>query len=140
MAHATTPIVTEWRDGDLIAVALAAGARVLQGTFAVIGNDGYAVASNAVGAADQICLGIWDNSAENNGQAGDVVALVSRHKQFLVRNSDSDPVTVADIGKSVYVEDNCTVAKTDGSGSRSIVGKLMAIDTTYQGYVWVEIN
>jgi hypothetical protein len=41
------------------------------------------IASEDVGGVDQICLGIWDHSAENTGAAGDVVACVRRKQQFL---------------------------------------------------------
>ena len=139
MTKTNTAIVTECRDGTLIPIALLANALVLQGTFAVVNADGYALASADVGGADQTCLGIWDHSAENTSVDGDILATVSRNKQFLVRNSSTDPVTQADLGNQVYVEDNQTVAKTDGTGTRSLAGRFMGFDTQYNDCVWVEI-
>lgn len=139
MTKTNTAIVTECRDGALIPIALLANALVLQGTFAVVNADGYALASADVGGADQTCLGIWDHSAENTGVDGDILATVSRNKQFLVRNSGTDPVTLADLGNQVYVEDNQTIAKTDGAGARSLAGRFMGFDTQYNDCVWVEI-
>ena len=139
MAKTETAIVTEMRCGTLIPVPLAALALVLQGTFAVVDANGYAVASADVGGADQTCVGIWDNSTENLGVNGDVVACARRKQQFLVRNSATDPVTQADLGAVVYIEDNQTIAKTDGAGSRSLAGRFMGFDTQYTGSVWVEI-
>ena len=139
MTKTNTAIVTECRDGALIPIALLANSLVLQGTFAVVNADGYALASADVGGADQTCLGIWDHSAENTGVDGDILATVSRNKQFLVRNSGTDPVTLADLGNQVYVEDNQTIAKTDGAGARSLAGRFMGFDTQYNDCVWVEI-
>lgn len=139
MSKTEQAIITEWRDGELIPVPLLAAAIILQGTFAVIDNTGHAVASANVGGADQICLGIWDGSAENTGNDGDIEGLVRRHKQFLVRNSSTDPVALADFGVPVYIEDNQTVAKTDGAGSRSLAGRFMGFDAQYSDCVWVEI-
>ena len=140
MAKTETAIVTEMRCGTLMPVALASMVLVLQGTFAVVDASGYAIASEDVGGADQNCLGIWDHSAENTGAAGDVVACVRRKQQFLVRNSTTDPVTQADLGAVVYVEDNQTIAKTDGTDTRSVAGHFMGFDVENPEFVWVEIE
>lgn len=140
MAKTETAIVTEMRCGTLMSVALASMALVLQGTFAVVNASGYAIPSKDVGGADQNCLGIWDHSAENAGADGDVVACVRRKQQFLVRNSTADPVTQADLGAVVYVEDNQTIAKTDGTDTRSVAGHFMGFDVQYPEFVWVEIE
>jgi len=82
MPGSNTSITTEYRDGILIPVSLAAAAVVLMGTFAVVGADGYAVASANVGAADQTCIGIWESDAENLGAAGAVQGVVRRNMCF----------------------------------------------------------
>lgn len=140
MAKTEQAIVTEIRCGSLMPVPLAALALVLQGTFAVVNANGFAVASAEVGGADQSCVGIWDHSAENTGADGDVVACVRRKQQFLVRNSVADPVTQADLGSAVFIEDNQTIAKTDGTGTRSLGGYFMGFDLQYPDCVWVEIE
>ena len=85
------------------------------------------------------CIGIWEDDAENTGADGEGVCLVRRNKQFLVANSSTDPVTQADLGAEVYVEDNQTVAKTDAAGTLSVAGRFMGFDTEYTTHVWVEI-
>lgn len=140
MAKTNVAIVTEMRCGALIPIPLVALALVLQGTFAVVDANGYAVASADVGGADQSCVGIWDHSAENPGANGDVIACARRKQQFLVRNSATDPVTQADLGAVVYIEDNQTIAKTDGTGTRSVGGYFMGFDLQYPDFVWVEIK
>ncbi|CAM4094376.1 hypothetical protein [Acinetobacter pragensis] len=140
MAKTEQAIITEMRCGTLMPVALASMALVLQGTFAAVDASGYAIASEDVGGADQNCLGIWDHSAENTGADGDVVACVRRKQQFLVRNSTTDPVTQADLGAVVYMEDNQTIAKTDGTNTLSVAGHFMGFDVQYPEFVWVEIE
>jgi len=139
MSKATEAINTECRDGILIPIALIASAMVFQGTFAVVGSNGYAIPSAEVGGPDQKCIGIWENDAENLGSNGEVFGLVRRNQQFLVANSSSDPVTQAELGTQIFIEDNQTVAKTDGNGTRSIAGRFMGFDTEYTTHVWVEI-
>lgn len=139
MTATTNAIVTEMRDGELMPVLLKAGATVLEGTLAIVGTDGYALDSTQAAGADKTCLGVWDNSAQNIGSDGDALALVRRNKQFLFANLTTDAVTQADLGEWVYVADNQTVAKTDGTGTRSVAGRFMGFDTQFDQHVWVEI-
>ncbi|MBF7683920.1 hypothetical protein I2F27_11375 [Acinetobacter sp. B5B] len=140
MSKTDVAIVTEQRDGKFMPLPLKAGAGVLQGTFAVIDQAGFAIDSQSIGGANQTCLGIWDNSAQNTGADGDVLALVQRKKQFLMSNSSTDALTQADLGIQVFIEDNQTVAKSDGNGTRSLAGKFMGFDSQFTNYVWVEIE
>lgn len=139
MTKTTEQIRTDYRDGILIPVLLAAGAVVLMGTFAVVNTAGYAVTSDAVGGADQTVVGIWVDDAVNPGPDGTAHALVRRNKQFLVANSATDPVEQADLGQLVYVADNQTVAKTDNAGVLPVAGTFMGFDLENPTYVWVEI-
>ncbi|WP_336033725.1 hypothetical protein [Acinetobacter bereziniae] len=139
MTKATSSINTSYRDGILIPVPLAASAIILMGTFAVIGADGYAVNSQDVGAANQTCIGIWEDDAENPDVAGAVHAVARRNKHFLVANSSTDPVTQADFGQLIYVADNQTIAKTDNSGVLPVAGTFMGFDIENPTLVWVEI-
>ena len=45
-----------------------------------------------------------------------------------------DAIAQADVGNDCYAVDDATVAKTDGGGTRSKCGKIMAVDA---GGVWV---
>lgn len=139
MTKATAGINTEYRDGIKFPLALLASAIVLQGTFAVVGLNGYAISSADVGGEDQKCIGLWDFDAENTGANGEAFGVVCRNKHFLVANSSTDPVTQAELGSLIYIEDNQTVAKTDGAGTRSVAGIFMGFDTEYTTQVWVEI-
>lgn len=65
--------------------------------------------------------------------AAEVVAVDSG--VFLWDNSAStDLIAQADVGNNCYIVDDHTVAKTDGTGSRSVAGKIVGV--TSSG-VWV---
>lgn len=74
-----------------------------------------------------------DNSA---GAAGDRTVKFSRLTARFA-NSGSDPVTRADIGKPCFIVDDQTVAKTDGTGTRSPAGLVEDVET---GRVWVRFD
>ncbi|MDV4263322.1 hypothetical protein ACG9XY_12405 [Acinetobacter seifertii] len=134
-----TGIVTEVREGELIPLPLKANAMVLVGTFALIDESGFATDSSSAITAAQKVIGIWDGSADNSGGTdGDIISIARRKKQFLLRNSVNDPVTQADFGGVVYVEDNQTISKTTGAGM-PVAGKFMGFDSQFTEYVWVEI-
>lgn len=141
MTATKNAIVTEFRDGELIPLPLKADAIVLQGTFALVDATGYAINSSTAVAGTQKCLGVWDNSADNTGGAdADRIACARRNKQFLFFNLSTDALTQADIGATVYVADNQTVAKSSNTNARPVAGKFMGIDTQYSDCVWVEIQ
>ena len=55
--------------------------------------------------------------------------------EFSWSNSTAaDAITQADVGNDCYAVDDATVAKTDGGGTRSKCGKIMAVDASG---VWV---
>jgi hypothetical protein len=140
MTATTNAIVTEMRDGELMPVLLKANAVVLQGTFALVDNTGHGISSSTAAAAAQTCLGVWDSSYDNTGGGnGDKIATARRKKQFLFVNSDTDPVAQADLGATVYVADNQTIAKTHNTNTRPVAGKFMGFDLKFPTHVWVEI-
>ncbi|QBK70678.1 hypothetical protein [Acinetobacter johnsonii] len=140
MAATTVPIITEWRDGELIPIPMKANVMVFQGTFALVDNTGHAIASTTAVAGTQKCLGVWDSSHDNtSGADGDHVALVRRGKQFLFKNLVADPVAQSDLGATVYVADNQTIAKTHNTNARPVAGVFVGFDTQFSDHVWVEI-
>lgn len=75
-----------------------------------------------------------DNSG---GAAGDLRINVEVGVFRYANSADADAITIADIGKPCYVVDDQTVAKTNGTNTRSIAGFIHDVDV--QG-VWVEFN
>ena len=53
-------------------------------------------------------------------------------------SSAGDLITIADIGKACFIVDDQTVAKTDGTGTRSRAGIVDGIEAS--GGVWVRCD
>ena len=57
---------------------------------------------------------------------------------FPFKNSAAaDEITNAEIGSDCYIVDDETVAKTDGTGTRSVAGKVFLVDDYG---VWVDFR
>jgi len=124
---------TPAKDGKLIVVPVAAGAKIYAGALTVANATGYAAPGSA--ALNRTYLGRAEESADNTGGAdGDITVPVRRGIAFHFKNAGADLVTQAEQGKDCYIFDDETVAKTDGTGSRSVAGKVLAVDSDG---VWV---
>lgn len=134
MTAITTDRNTPYKDPFILSVPLAAGVIVLAGTMAVANADGFG--EMATTADDLTYLGRFDEAVDNStGDDGDKKAQVRRKKVFAWENHGADPVTQAGLGQLCYIVDNQTVAATDGTGTRSAAGIVLAID---DDGVWVE--
>jgi len=75
---------------------------------------------------------------DNTNGANDAVTVDVDAGIFRFANSASgDLIAKANIGSNAYIVDDATVAKTDGSGTRSIAGQIVDVDA--QG-VWVQMG
>lgn len=75
-----------------------------------------------------------DNTGGSNGDK----TVKVRSGVFRFYNSSSgDAIGVSEVGKDCYIVDDQTVAKTDGTGTRSIAGKVHGVDSMG---VWVAIG
>jgi hypothetical protein len=125
---------TQMKDGELVAVPVAADAVIYAGALVVANATGYAAPGSA--ATTLTYLGRAEEAVDNTGGAdGAVTVQVRRGKAFKWANSGSDAVTQAELGKTCYIEDDETVAKTDGTGTLSAAGTVVAVDSDG---VWVE--
>ena len=76
--------------------------------------------------------------ANNTGGAdGAKTVMVRRKVAFKFANLAADLVTQADIGKTCYIADDQTVAKTNGTNTRSVAGKVFDVDADG---VWVDFR
>lgn len=124
---------TPRRERGLLVVAIAAATTVHNGLIACVNANGYAVEGST--ATDLIYLGRFEETLTNAGAAGDASVRIRTNETFQFENSATDPVTQASFGAFCYIEDNQTVAKTDGGGTRSKAGRVVGID---EHGVWVE--
>ena len=75
-----------------------------------------------------------DNST---GVAGDEFVDIEKGIFRFANSVAADEITRADIGNDCYIVDDQTVAKTDGSGTRSIAGKIHDVDSVG---VWIDFR
>ncbi len=134
MAALTADRNTVSRSGDVLHMEVAAGKILYQGALVAVDANGYATA----GATATTIRGIGRAEAyvDNSGGAdGNKIVAVSKGVFAYENSSAADEITKADIGKDCYIVDDQTVAKTDGTGTRSIAGTVF--DVNSHG-VWVK--
>ena len=129
MSKITQAKTIKRRDGLKIAVTLKAGETIYQGGLVML-DGGEAI--NAKTVANKTTIGV----ALTDGTAGNVVEVETGIFAF-ENSSSSDCITKAEIGTDAFVVDNQTVAKTNGSSSRSVAGRVIDVDADG---VWVKIN
>ncbi|MER9545608.1 hypothetical protein NKI72_26745 [Mesorhizobium sp. M0437] len=105
----------------MAAALIYAGALVCRNAagFAVKGST--ALGLQAIGRANERV----DNSG---GNAGDLKIKVEEGIFRWANSAAADEITEAEVGKACFIVDDEKVAKTSGSGTRSLAGIVMAID------------
>lgn len=117
---------TQMTDGELLSVPMAA-VKIFAGSLVAANATGYAT-PGAVSTA-LTYLGRAEHTVDNTGLApGAKSVMVRRHKAFKWANSGADAVTQASLGKLCYIVDDATVALTNGNGTRSAAGVVLAVD------------
>ena len=124
---------TQMKDGELIAVPIAAAKKIFAGSLVGANATGYAT-PGAV-AATLTYLGRAEETVDNAGADGALSVLVRRGKAFKFANSATDAVTQASMGKVCYIEDDQTVSATSATGARSAAGIVIGVEA---GGVWVQ--
>lgn len=125
---------THMKDGELLALAVAAAVTIYAGALVVIDGDGYAAPGTE--ATGLKYVGRAEESVDNaSGADGDATVQVRRGKAFKWGNSGTDPVGQANLFTTCYIEDDETVSATDNTGARSAAGTVVGIDSDG---VWVE--
>jgi len=126
---------TPMKDGELIAVPVAADAVIGAGKIVAADATGYATPGAT--ATTLTYLGRAEEAVDNTGGAdGDKTVLVRRKKAFKFANSATDAVTQASLGKVCYIEDDETVSGTNAGGNtQSAAGIVIGVESDG---VWVE--
>lgn len=124
------------REGALFVFPVATAKKIYAGAFIVLNSSGYAEPGTA--ATGKIAVGRAASQVDNtNGSDGDLTVDVERGI-FRYKNSTStDLIARTEIGEACYIVDDQTVAKTSASGTRSIGGKVVDVDSDG---VWVEVG
>lgn len=121
---------------SLLSVPMKAATKAFAGGLAV-SDAGYAAPGRT--ATGLIALGVFRKDVDNSaGGAGAVSADIERGAFPFHNSSAGDAIAQADLYQDVYIVDDNTVAKTDGSGTRSKAGR--AIGFLDNGQVVVEVG
>lgn len=116
------------------AIPLAANAKVYQGGMVQIAASTFGVPAGATAA--NVTVGRAAETVDNAGGANGALSVKVRRGIFQYANSAAgDLIARSEIGKTVFVVDDQTVAKTDNAGARPAAGKCFDVDA---GGVWVE--
>lgn len=107
---------------------------IYNGSIVCTDATGYAVkGSTATG------LKAWGVCSKQTvaGASNGAVSVPVQVGAFAFANSGTDPVAQADVGNLVYIEDDQTIAKTNGGATRSAAGRLLGLSASGQAYVLV---
>ena len=125
---------TPKQSAEQIAVPVSGGAKIYAGSIVVANANGFAAPGST--ATTLTYIGRAAETIDNtSGANGALTVLVDRKQAFKFTNLAADLVTQADLGKTCYIVDDQTVAKTNGGATRSAAGKVVGIDADG---VWVE--
>ncbi len=134
MTATTTERLPIRRAADQLSFPAAAGVKILAGTIVVGNASGNAEPGTT--ATGKVGLGIAEQTVDNtSGSAGDLQVPIRRGCFRFANSGSTDAITNADYGSTCYVVDNQTVAKTNGSATRSPAGVVRGVDAAG---VWVE--
>jgi hypothetical protein len=136
MAAATAEVDTDMRSGDSISAGVAASKKIWKGSLVALDASGNAtpgaVATTLLGA------GRAEETVDNSsGAAGDLAVQIRKGIFRYGNSAAADEITIAEIGDNCYIVDDQTVAKTDGTSTRSVAGKVFDVDSDG---VWVKFD
>jgi hypothetical protein len=136
MAVLTTDRKTPKRDGDILNIGVAGAKKIYAG--AIVARDASGYATPGATATTLLGIGRAEAHADNSGGSdGDITVDVRRGIFRFANSAAGDEITAAGIGSYCYIVDDQTVARTNGSGTRSVAGRVFDVDS---GDVWVQFS
>jgi hypothetical protein len=138
MAALTTERDTRRRNGDNAEFPVAAATKIFAGGIVCLSTANN-LATKGATATTLKAVGVADDTADNTaGAASAINVKVRRDGWFPFANSAAaDLIVLGDVGSDCFIVDDQTVAKTNGTNTRSVAGKVR--DVNAQG-VWIEFN
>lgn len=119
--------------GDVLEPPMNGGSTIFAGSLVCLDATGFAVPGAT--ATTLLAVGRAEEQRVNAGADGAVTIKVRRGTFRFANSAAADAISWAEYGKQVYVVDDQTVAKTNGTNTRSVAGICRGVDA--QG-VWVE--
>lgn len=114
-------------DDETLMMSVAANKKIFNHALVVKNTDG--TCESATTATGKLAIGFCVKEVDNTGGAsGDKVVRIRTGVSMMMMNSAAaDEITSADIGKVVFIVDDNTVAKTNGSNTRSAAGVVSRV-------------
>lgn len=135
MAALTKDRNTLRKDNQVHSDPVAASTKIFAGSLVCLNASGYAVPGSV--STTQKARGVAQEQVDNSTGTAGAQRVETRRGVFKFGNSAAaDEITIADVGANCYIVDDQTVAKTNGTNTRSIAGKIDSVDSDG---VWVEI-
>lgn len=132
----SAPRNTRQRDGGSIVLKAAASTKYWPG--ALIARDANGRAVNGAASTTILGVGRCARLVDNSAGANDALDVQIDKGIFLFKNSSAgDLIADADIGNNCFIVDDETVAKTNGTNTRSVAGKVFDVDADG---VWVDLR
>ena len=127
---------TPRREGDVLSGPVAASTLIYAGALVMRNADGYLVEGQT--ATGLVGVGRAEARVDNSsGADGDLAAAYRPGVYRFANSAGADEITIAEIGDKCFAVDDQTVAKTDGTSTRSPAGIIEDVDA--QG-VWVRVD
>jgi len=127
---------TPARDGNSFKFGVYQASKIYGGSIVMLNATGYAV--KGATATGQIAVGRAKYQVDNSSGASADLNVEVETGVFLYANSaDTDLITIAEIGDVCYIVDDNTVAKTNGTNTRSAAGVIADVDSDG---VWVRFG
>ena len=113
--------------GEFKLLAAAAAVKIFAG--AIVMRNAAGDATKGQTALALVGAGIAQEQVDNSaGGAGDASIKVREGVARVANSAAGDEITAADIGRLCYAVDDETVAKTNGSNTRSVAGIVAGVD------------
>jgi hypothetical protein len=136
MSPLTADRNTQRRTGDRLSLGIAANKKIFAGSL--VARDAAGNATPGAAATTLIGVGRAAETVDNTGGAAGALQVPIDKGTFHFANSAGDPITVADIGNTCYIEDDETVSKTNAGGNtQSVAGTIYDVDANG---VWVQFK
>jgi hypothetical protein len=140
MAASTADRNTERRSGEELALPVAGGVKIFAGIMVALNAAGFLVpASDTAGLKG---IGRSEEQVDNSGGANGDVRCQVRRGVYLFDNSTGSPVVQADLFRTVFVEDDHTVAHASTNGVRA--GRFVGFGGDPTGsdntQCWIDMN
>lgn len=137
MTAATQDRDTREMSGNRRAYPMEAASKIFGGTLACLNAAGNLV--KGVTSTTLKCVGVAVQTYDNLAGAAAAINGEAKVGVFgpFANSAAGDLIIASDTGNDCYIVDDSTVAKTNGTATRSIAGKVWAVDASG---VWLKFT